>query len=188
MAAAISIGREGRVWAVEPHPRTFGFLVANLQLNSVDNVTALNCAAGEASRTIALTDNRRDDMNRVGDGPLTVRVEPLDELVMCDKTIALLKVDVEGYERLVFEGARVILANTQCLHFELGRRHLSWFGYDSRDLLQLVESFGFKLYRIVSSRYLKAIDTDYNTELVENVIGVRQPSEFEERTGWKVLQ
>ena len=178
------VGSEGWVWAVEPHPRTFGFLKANLALNHVTNVEAINCAAGDSSGTIRFTDDRRDDMNRVGDGMLTVPVCPLDQLVACRDTISLLKVDVEGYEKQVFTGAKALLQKTRCLYFEIGRTHFSWFGYQIRDLLQLLESESFQLFRVSSNGCLAAIDVGYDTDVVENLVGLKDPAAFRERTGW----
>ncbi len=186
LTASTCVGSDGRVWAVEPHPRTFRFLTANLKLNHVKNVERINYAAGESSGEVVFTDNRRDDMNKVGNGTLTVHVRPIDELVAYRDTIALLKVDVEGYEKLVFAGAKMILEKTCCLHFEVGQTHFSWFGYEIRDLLQLVESKGFQLFRIPSNGCLEGIDNNYNTDVVENLVGLRRPSDFRERTGWLI--
>jgi FkbM family methyltransferase len=97
LTASACVGSKGWVWAIEPHPRIFRFLRANLALNHVRNVEATNSAAGEFSGTVSFTDDRRDDMNRVGDGALIVPIRPLDDLVRCRDSISLLKVDVEGY-------------------------------------------------------------------------------------------
>ena len=155
LTASVNVGPTGRIWAVEPHPRTFHFLETNLTLNGVTNVEAINSAAGDAGGDVAFSDGRRDDMNRVGGGTLMVPIRRLDDLVACRDPIALLKVDVEGYEKLVFTGAPAILEKTHCLHFEVSRTHFSWFGYQIRDLLQLVEASGFTLLRIESTEPCK---------------------------------
>jgi FkbM family methyltransferase len=184
LTASLSVTSEGWVWAIEPHPRTFRFLKANLALNHVTNVEAINCAAGDMSGVVGFTDDRRDDMNRVGDGTLAVPIRPLDELVPCRDTISLLKVDVEGYEKQVFTGAKAFLQTTRCLYFEIGRTHFSWFGYHVRDLLQFLTSEGFQLFRIPSNGCLTRIDVGYDTDIVENLVGLKDSAEFTERTGW----
>jgi hypothetical protein len=125
-------------------------------------------------------------MNRVGDGALIVPIRPLDDLVRCRDSISLLKVDVEGYEKQVFTGARVLLQTTRCLYFEIGRTHFSWFGYHIRDLLQLLISEGFQLFRIPSNGCLAGIDVGYDTDVVENLVGLKDLDEFRERTGWTI--
>jgi hypothetical protein len=157
-----------------------------LKLNGVTNVQAINSAAGDRLGEVAFSDGRRDDMNRVGDGALRVPIRRLDDLVAYRDPIDLLKVDVEGYEKLVFTGAPEILEKTTCLHFEVSRTHFSWFGYQIRDLLQLVRSSGFTLFRIESNGRLRAIDVGFETDAVENLIGLRSAAEFVERTGWEI--
>jgi FkbM family methyltransferase len=186
LTAAVNVGATGRVWAVEPHPRTFRFLEANLKLNGLTNVEAINSAAGDTLGEVTFSDGRRDDMNRVGGGMLRVPIHRLDDLVACCDPIALLKVDVEGYEKPVFLGAPAILEKTQYLHFEVSRTHFSWFGYQIRDLLRLLESLDFKLFRIESNGTLQRIDVDFETDKVENLIGLRSATEFVERTGWEI--
>jgi FkbM family methyltransferase len=186
LTSAIQVGPNGRVWAVEPHPRTYHFLLSNLELNHINNVETINCAVGATSGEVTFADDRRDDMNRVGTGTLLVPMERLDSLVKCRGTIALLKVDVEGYEKPVFDGAGGIFAKTCSIHFEVSQRHFSWFGYKIHDLLQLLTSTGFLLFSLRSNGYLEEIDANYETGEVENLIGLKDPVDFQARTGWVV--
>jgi FkbM family methyltransferase len=187
LTSAMQVGPNGRVWAIEPHPRTYSYLLSNLELNHVNNVETINCAVGTSSGEVLFADDRRDDMNRVGVGSLTVGLQRLDDLVKCRDRIALLKVDVEGYEKPVFDGAAEIFAKTCSIYFEVSKRHFSWFGYKMSDVLELLKSRGFLLFRLRSNRYLEEIDTDYETDDVENLIGLKDPGDFQARTGW-VLQ
>jgi FkbM family methyltransferase len=186
LTSAIQVGPSGTVWAVEPHPRTYRFLLSNLELNHINNVETINCAVGATSGEVTFADDRRDDMNRVGAGTLTVQVQRLDTVVKCRDTIALLKVDVEGYEKPVFDGADEIFAKTNTIHFEVSQRHFSWFGYKISDLLQLLKLKGFLLFSLRSNGYLEEVDTDYEPEEVENLIGLKDPTDFQTRTGWVV--
>jgi FkbM family methyltransferase len=186
LTTAKLVGSRGCVWAIEPHPRTFRFLLGNLRLNRISNVVAINSAAGRESGFVTFSDDRRDDINRVGTGALNIPVQKLDDLVTCRETIALLKVDVEGYEKPVFEGADNLLTRTQCLHFEISKTHFSRFGYTISDLLKLLESKGFELFRISSGRVLKRINANYDTPLVGDAIGLRDSSDFTARTNWNI--
>lgn len=188
LTSSLKIGDSGKVWAVEPHPRTFGFLNANIKLNQVRNIAPINCAVGEADGEVTFADDRRDDMNRVGNGSLRVPVRRLDEIVSCRDEIALLKVDVEGYELPVFAGAIDLLDKVKTLHFEISRHHFSWFGYEIGDLLRLLESNGFKLFRFQSNHHLIRINSTYTSDVVENLIGMKDPSAFNQRTGWVISE
>src|SRR5262249_18542532 len=107
LTAAALVGPEGRVWAIEPHPRPLRYLCANVALNGFANVRTVHAAAGESDGLLRLTDSRLDDQNRVSaDGPgVSVPVRRLDDVVP-EGPVRLLKIDVEGFELFVLRGAR----------------------------------------------------------------------------------
>jgi FkbM family methyltransferase len=186
LTASRQVGPSGHVVGVEAHPRTFGFLVDNIRLNCVVNVELINCAVGVVSGTVLFSDERRDDMNRVDGGNLEVKVARLDELVPDTRTVALLKVDVEGYEKFVFEGAPRVLRRTQCVYFEVSAVHFRRFGYSTPDLLWLLRHDGFGLFRIAGPKLLSAVSDRFDTERYENLLGIRDVDEFCHRTSWAV--
>lgn len=186
LTAAIRVGSTGRVFGIEPHPRTFRFLEDNLRLNSIANVDLINRAVGAVSGVVQFSDDRRDDMNRVGGGDIQVPVERLDSLVPADAAIALLKVDVEGYERFVFEGAPQVLARTACVFFEVSRSHFATFGYRTEDVLDILLGAGFRLFRVAEARALRAIARDFDTAALENLVALRDQDDVRRRTGWTV--
>ena len=186
LTASRCVGQDGHVWAIEPHPRTFHFLADNLTLNAATNVTAINCAVGAATSEVPFTNDRRDDMNRVGLGPMTVSLRRLDDLIPRSERISLLKVDVEGYEKPVLLGAHRTLDNVDCIHVEVSKKHFAWYGYAISDLLELLQSNGFKIFRIPMNGHLREVDVSYQTDTVENFIGARDSTELCRRTDWNV--
>jgi FkbM family methyltransferase len=186
LAAAAQVGPTGRVIAIEPHPRTFRYLQDNVALNRVNNVETIGVAAGAAPGTVAFSNDRRDDMNRVDGGPLQVRVERLDDLVRAVGKVALLKIDVEGYEKFVLEGAPSLLQRTRCVHFEVSALHFPRFGYRTRDVLGLLSAAGFSLFRIAGPARIVPITLDFDTEPFENLLALRDGDDFAARTGWTV--
>lgn len=186
LTSALLIGPRGHVVAIEAHPRTFGFLQDNLHLNQVKNVTAIHSAVGATAGVVRFSDDRRDDMNRVGSGDLDVTMEPLDKLVADDLPVDLLKVDVEGYEKFVFEGASRLLTRAQCVFFEISARHFARFGYTTRELLDLIGAAGFQIFRISGDTSIAEVTVDYNSEAVEDLVAFRNRNEFLGRTGWNI--
>lgn len=184
LAAAVQVGPAGHVIGIEPHPRTFRFLRENIALNAAANVEVINVAVGAIAGTARFSDDRRDDMNRIDGGRLEVPVKRLDDLITGRDPIALLKVDVEGYEKFVFAGGRDLLERVQCVHFEVSSLHFPRFGYATRDLLALLCDAGFALFRLSGPRQIAPIDTTFDTERFENLVAVRDAAEFVRRTGW----
>lgn len=188
LTESLAVGNSGRVIAFEPHPRTFGFFRQNLELNQVRNVEAHNLGLGEKAGTVSFSDNKRDDMNRVdGDtSGLQVRIDRLDNCVPPSGPVELLKVDVEGYEKFVLAGATDLLKRTRCVYFEVCSTHFAWFGYSTRELLEMLCDAGFQLFRINRPGCLCSIPVDFESESFENLVALRKPADFQQRSGWDI--
>jgi FkbM family methyltransferase len=110
MAMARLAGRRGRVYAFEPQKKVFRELVFNLIENDIHNVTPLRFALGEADRIIEMDKpvNGLEAVVRVGKGGDQVELRTLDSFNL--RRVSFLKIDVEGYENNVLEGARRTIA------------------------------------------------------------------------------
>ena len=108
--------------AIEPVPSTFERLERNIAANRISGLVQAHCsAAGSQSGQIRFSSDR-DTMNQVVDdgysGPsIAVPVTPLDELLN-GRHPGLWKVDVEGFERQVLDGAALSL-NDEALEIVL---------------------------------------------------------------------
>lgn len=187
LTESLAVGPSGRVLAFEPHPRTFRFLTQNLELNQVRNVEAHNLGLGEKPGTVSFSDSKRDDMNRVGgdDSGLQVRIAMLDEFAPGTR-VQLLKVDVEGYEKFVFAGAPELLKRTECIYFEVSDTHFGWFGYSTRELLEVLSQAGFQLFRVAGSTRITPITTAFVPLHFENLVALRDAAAFQQRSGWRI--
>lgn len=121
---ALDLGAQ--VIAVEPSTDSVGLLRDNLALNGQPEVAVLECALAAKTGSMMLT-RGRDTENRllVGEGTgQRVHVETLDN-VLQGRTAAGVKIDVEGAERLVMEGARVSLAEGRIKVLQIEWNHMS---------------------------------------------------------------
>lgn len=182
LTSSLRVGSAGHVIAIEAHPRTFSLLQDNLRLNRVSNVAAVNSAVGEASGTVHFSDDRRDDMNRVGGGSLEVAVERLDSIVADAGKVDLLKVDVEGYEKFVFAGAPLLLARTKTVYFEVSSVHFERFGYTIADVVSLLRDAGFSVFRLKNEIDLMPFEDGFETSSHENMIAIRDLRDYLSRT------
>ena len=102
------VGPTGRVIAVEAHPQTFACLNETICLSGLDNVTApcVAIADGEGSTTIVDTQNHLTSSIMVSGSGVEVLTRSLDSLAdeLEIGKIALLKMNIEGAERLAVRG------------------------------------------------------------------------------------
>jgi len=160
VAVAWAVGPEGHVYAIEANPTTFAHLQENVEFNELTNVTCLQYAASSDTVPLGFSDNARSDtMNMVdATGPLTVPAAPLDALIPQEIEVALLKIDVEGYERFVLEGAPSTLARTRQIYIEVWDHHFERFGYRTEDVLHALSDAGFETHRLGDGSRLLGIE------------------------------
>jgi FkbM family methyltransferase len=97
-----------QVLVLEPDPDNRRRLETTLRLNEVSNVLVLPVAAGRASAAGALERAERNPSEtriRTGGGQSDLRIVPLDEVLDEHGRPDLVKLDVEGLEADVLEGA-----------------------------------------------------------------------------------
>lgn len=156
LRAGLLVGPTGRVWAVEPNPVVYKRLDEHVRLNDLKGVVVpVECAAGafescgvlKASNTHNVASVRLAGM---GDKDAIIAVRRLDEIVGMSSQPHGIKIDVEGSELAVLEGARDLLGKWRpwvCVEFNttllpsnrLGdwpvHRLLSEFGYRTHPTL-----------------------------------------------------
>jgi len=143
LADSRRVGSGGEVIAIEAHPEIHGYLEGNVELNRARNIGTSNYALGADRGDVAMTSRRSDDQNFVTDeGELRVPMRTLDELVAIRPT-RLLKVDVEGCELPVLQGAASILKDTELVYCELSTGNCRRFGYEPQEVEQLLLRQGF---------------------------------------------
>ena len=190
---ARSVGDRGKVIAFEPHPKISTYLKENVALNNLHNVEIHNCAVGNQKGFIYFTNKFTDDMNQVSTSPennIKVPIVLLDDVIKEDGRIALMKLDVEGYEKFVIEGAMETLKKVDCIYFEVSDNNFKDFDYKSSDLFRILRQCGFDLFkRNGKNKELLALDSQYKApdELYENIFGIRNIEDFQNRTQWKVI-
>jgi|SRR5271157_835068 len=187
LSASVAVGPAGVVHAVEPHPRIFLYLAGNVALNSAKNVVLHNVALGKGEESVFFTDNRKsDDANSVSVAGLANCVEvpllQLDDLPVGRTVVDLLKIDVEGYEKFVLDGASSILSSVRCIYFEFCERHLAKYGCHGRDLLETLEVAGLRLFRSSGENVYTEIRSDYTTRGIEDLVALQDQQEFVQRT------
>jgi FkbM family methyltransferase len=135
------------VIALEPADDTFRLLEENIALNGY-RVTAIRAAAGATCGTARLTAGR-DTVNCLDpDGPAQTRLVTIDSLVD-GRTVAGMKVDVEGFELDVLRGCTRVLSEQRLklIQLEWNMASLQAAGTDRRPVADLLAGYGYELCR-----------------------------------------
>jgi FkbM family methyltransferase len=154
---AAKTGPAGKVWALEPHPQVFERLQANVarwrSTPSLGQVLPQPHALGERAGMATLWIPPRFEENvglaRLSSTPpsegqtCAIEVVPLDDLLAASEKVGLMKVDVEGAELQVLQGARGALGRGQ-IRDVVFEDHAAYPSPVSRFL----ESLGFQVYSL----------------------------------------
>lgn len=129
------VGERGRVWSIEPDPVNLLELEATVAENRLaGQVTVLPVAAGAKEGTVKFEPGLNSCVTPEGRSEVTVR--SLDSLQL--ERMDLVKIDVEGYEGAVLEGALGTLARCQpTIFLELHPRLLT--GHTHTEILELMQ-------------------------------------------------
>jgi len=154
LSMATRVGAQGRVWAFEPAPATATLLQASKEANRLSQLTieqvALSDRGGTTSFFISpdseLNSLHADAVGSVGQR-IEVELSTLDDAAerLGISNIQFVKLDAEGEERAILDGARALLAREEPLvMYELkhGKRV-------NEDLVEHFASIGFGAYRLV---------------------------------------
>jgi FkbM family methyltransferase len=148
--ACSAIGARGI--AFEPVLGTYNRLVENIRLNHLDEkVRCVNKGVGAKPETIAFT-NDSDTTNHAlapdeqCENKVIVELTSLDAVLHGENPL-LVKIDVEGFETSVLQGAQKTLQN-QTLNAVIMELNGSGarYGFDESKIIQLMIDNGFKTY------------------------------------------
>ena len=145
LLSSVLVGTVGKVFAFEPVPRNLHYLYEHLRLNHVTNVTVVEAAVADACGTTLFDESTNSATGHLSmQGTLFVRVVSLDAVVPREIPIPdFVKIDVEGAEWLVLNGARQTLSENRPTIF------LSTHGRDAHTrCCQLLKSTGYTLEAI----------------------------------------
>jgi FkbM family methyltransferase len=105
------VGKTGHVWAFEPLPENIRNLRRHLALNALPNVTVVEAAVSRQSGTARFLQARSNSMGRLAEhGGMNVQTVTIDDICRDTGCPDVVKLDVEGAEAAVLEGARGTLA------------------------------------------------------------------------------
>lgn len=144
-----------RTISIEPIPETFNLMGKNILLNNLqEKVCALNIGIGSKDESLYFTKNQ-DSTNRVvlnNDNTnysdlIKVPVKSLNQLLASEQCPVLMKIDVEGFEQEVVNGASIALKNNnlKAIIIELNGGGKN-YGFDEENIHRLLLNYEFSPY------------------------------------------
>jgi len=159
------------VVAFEPDPFNAWLLDQNRSINNIGNIVVCACALGASSGLARL--HRYKDSNRgrhsltcdYGLGaklvPLRELDRELDSLGLGDSPILVLKIDVEGYEPAVIEGASQALTRTRAVVLEYSPSLSRDGGLSTDAMIDRLQRSGFRAFSLASNGSLEPLEREW---------------------------
>lgn len=160
LIASKIVGDKGKVICFEPSPLTYTRLKENVTINNFNNLDVRNLGLSDSigELTFYVSNNGYDAWNSFSPSAdnklelsIKVPVSTLDfELNEIDKSkIKLVKIDVEGWEKFVLQGAKDFLINfNPIVMVEFTEQNTFNSGYPVHEIYDLMSSYGYIWYRL----------------------------------------
>jgi len=185
---AASLIKNGKVFAIEPHPQIYRYLIENIKLNNFDNIECFNIIAGDKNQLQSFSDVKSDDQNsvRIDERGIKLRQQKIDDFIDNELEFALVKIDVEGYEKFVILGAKNVLKKTKCVYFEASDKLYRNYQYTYQDIFTLLTSLGFSVFKIQENKIMRIADNYFPAG--ENLLAISDMAEFLDRTKLTIIE
>jgi FkbM family methyltransferase len=173
------VGPEGRVYAFEPGQSAFDRLQSHIKRNQLANVRCFHCALGASEGVVSITENCQDnsrnfvvESSSATIGAKNVALRSLNQLLKEESVgrVDFLKIDVEGFEPQVLEGASNYLRqqSIRVLQLELDDSSLARSGYTAAQVGNMLYDVGYRCaeWTYQSKSFRPANKASFNTFFV----------------------
>ena len=158
LPAAIKL-KKGRVYAFEPASSNYNILKKHIKMNSLSNVEIFNYLVGDKEKSVTFYEcnNLVNPKNSIVKVDKTSSFEPITKQQISLDTFFLgknihpnvIKIDVEGAEILVLQGAEKIITKTKPkIYLSIHPKWLVNLGQSVNQLLCLIEELDYIIYDV----------------------------------------
>ena len=154
----------GHVFSFEPQKLVYYQLCGNVILNGFDNVTTYNTALSDEVNVLKMENlqyHSEVDIN-IGNAHLDacydngynlVNVNTLDSYNF--ENVSVLKIDVQGYEPRVLDGAKeTINKHKPTIFIEVEEPQLNVYGMQSKDIFERLDALGYEYKKTIDAEHL----------------------------------
>lgn len=152
---------DGKVYSFEPQQLIYYQLCGNIIINGFANVIAHNVALGNECKTVKIqnVDYFSSSPVNIGDSHIDAWVNKgYNEVTMRTldsyqyQNVSVLKIDVQGYEPRVLDGAiDTIMRNRPIIFIEVEPPQLKIYGYEAQDVFTRLEKLGYSYRKLINT-------------------------------------
>lgn len=139
------------VYGFEPQKYIHDIQMTSIVENNISNIRLYNCGIGDNNeeREMSPIDYDNPSINMgdlsVGDGGEKIEIKTLDSFNF--KKLDFIKIDVQGYEKFVLNGAKDTINRCKpTLIIEMEDHQLKRFNYGVTELFELIRDLGYHIY------------------------------------------
>jgi FkbM family methyltransferase len=168
LLASKKIGEDGEVFAFEPAPIASAAFKNNIERNNLKNIKLFNKGVAEFTGEAILNICADDAYNTLGSAPMKeitsqhkIELVSLDDFFEYRKVnrINVIKIDTEGAEFLIFQGAKKTLEKFKpILFFEYNPHVTEGFNNTTEDALILLKSIGYIFFEFQKGHLIEIVD------------------------------
>lgn len=171
--ATVAVGRQGKIYAFEPQAKVFQQLATMIKRFGWDTVTPIQTLVGNTTGDSVFYEHpdksRLSSMSpawkNVQIAPVSYPITTLDDWVVSQgvRKVDFMKVDVEGAELTVVQGARTVLRTKQpILLMEINNRNRrrEKLGYTIDDLLSELRQAGYRRFQVLRREGLVSFEAE----------------------------
>jgi FkbM family methyltransferase len=165
--AGTLVGPSGKIVAFEPDPSSRSILQKALRRNDLGNVRVEPVAAGATSGTVTFAEVREASYAKVAGEGRSITCVTLDHYCQQEgiDALHLLKVDVDGPELHVLEGAQGLLSRASRKPFVIVElsRETDRLGYHWTDILTFLQGLGYATYGS-RMKFARVLEVEHPTD------------------------
>ena len=151
------VGSSGKVFAFEPEPKNFEILKKNIEINNYPNIVAEQKIVSDKSGIVKLFIAEHGIVgHRINQQKSSQKFIEIESIILdnyikklnLDNKINFIKIDVEGSEPKVLEGAKEIMQKSNQLKIftEFNREAVKKYSVEPKEMIDLLYRNGFKIY------------------------------------------
>ena len=177
------VGKNGKVYCIEPLPENVEHLKKNIELNGYNNMEVYQLAIGDKNGTASMSISSHSNLGSLMDkkdsrivGSLKVKLVTLDNFLKEKRFPDFIRMDVEGYEYNIIKGMMNVLKSNKPLKMFIEvHPHIMNKGQTTFVLKSMMEH-GFKTKKVTMSFTMPEMkvksreDYDYSSKSIKELL------------------